>query len=170
MRKRTHTNRRRAGIVAVAGLTLAIPSSQAAPETSAIDLASLGAGPQAGTLDNQVDWTVNAGEWAGEQGYAIYPGQSPQVWTFDGPVSVRFGIAGLNLPGECVVVPEGTVLESQGATHSWDEATRQVCRTATAPADESIFTIAGPVDDLTLDVVGGAGSAGRGVKIGRAHV
>lgn len=152
-------------VAVVGALSVLAPGApaSAAPQTDAIPLGEAGTAPTGGTLPNQVAWSVNVGDWHPEQGYAAFPGDSPQVWEFDRPVSVRFGIAGLNLPGECVRVPEGTAVEVIHANHAWDADQRLVCRTgASEREDESVFTLAGPVEELVLEIVGGTGTAGRG--------
>lgn len=57
------------GLVA---LTLPSVPAFAAPDTAPIPLSTLSAGPTSGTLSNDVDFSVNRGEWGGNQGYAFY--------------------------------------------------------------------------------------------------
>jgi len=148
-------------VVAILGLT-AMPVS-AAPQTSSIPLSTLGPAPQSGTLANQVGWSVNIGVPHPDQGYVFFP-PGTQVWTFDRPVSLRFGIAGLTGTGECVRVPVGSVLQSLAPSHTYDPATRLVCTVTAVPAASSIFTLAGPTTSLSLDAVGAPGF-GRGPNL-----
>jgi hypothetical protein len=99
-------------------LTAANPAG-AAPQTESIPLADIGGAPVSDTLDNQVGWSVNAGSWQPPQGYAV---QTPveQVWTFDRPGTVRFGLAGLNLAEERFELPVGVVAESIHGDHVFD--------------------------------------------------
>ena len=135
-------------------------------QTSAIPLSTLAPGPTNGVLPNGVGFTVNVGSWhsagpTNTQGYIIYPAQNPQIWTFDTPVSLRFGLRGLN-GAECFVVPLDAVAETIHPGHSWDPATGRLCRVTSGPNDESTFTLAGPVTELRLSAVG-ANAFGRGV-------
>ncbi|MFK0063345.1 hypothetical protein ACIQTN_29470 [Streptomyces werraensis] len=120
--------------------------------------------PVTGTLPNGVGYSVNVGEWAGPQGhYTFYPGDNPQVWTFDQPVYVRFGLRGLNItPTECYVLPEGVVVESISPNHTWDAASRTLCEITgqSSATDESVFLL-GPVTELPLTASGNS-TGGRG--------
>src|SRR5690606_23146585 len=72
-------------VAVVGALSVLAPGApaSAAPQTDAIRLGEAGTAPTGGTLPNQVAWSVNVGDWHPEQGYAAFPGDSPQVWEFD---------------------------------------------------------------------------------------
>lgn len=150
--------------LAVVAIVAAVPAT-AAEQTDRIPLDSIGPAPAAGTLANQVGWSVNVGVWddVTGQGYAFSTDSSPQVFSFDHPVAARFGIAGLNVDGECMGLPEGTVAETVNAHHQWDPGTGLVCQTAGAAAsDESVFTHPNPPFQLELRAVGAPGGPIRG--------
>lgn len=156
----------KSGALAGAAVLLLPAAAFAAPDTDPIQLETIGASsptnPRSGTLPNGVGWTVNRGAWnASGQGYAFYPSQSPQVWTFDRPVSVTFGLAGINIAGECFVVPAGSVLESLNPDHTWDPAQRRLCASGGGVDTVSVFSHPGPIEELSL-IASGSGSGGRG--------
>ncbi|MFI1956952.1 hypothetical protein ACH46L_03425 [Streptomyces althioticus] len=137
----------------------------------AIPLADLGpagsygdGSPVTGTLSNGVGYSVNVGEWGpGQQHYTFYPYDGDQVWTFDQPVYLRFGLRGLNIsPTECYVLPEGAVAESISPNHTWDEDSRLLCEITgqSSAVDESVFLL-GPVTELPI-VPSGSDTGGRG--------
>ena len=150
-------------VVVLAALGATASPASAAPQTDAIPLSTLGVAPQSGTLANQVGWSVNIGQPHPDQGYVFFAPLT-QVWTFDRPVSLRFGIAGLTGNGECVRVPVGSVLESLAPSHTYNPATRLVCTATPVSAATSIFTLAGPTTNLSLDAVNLPGF-GRGPNL-----
>lgn len=102
-------------LIAVLAMIPATAAS-AGVQTDSIALTTIGSGPQSGILPNQVGWDVDTGYWAGSQGYAIHAPED-QTWTFDRPVTLRFGLAGLNLGGERFELPPGTTPETIHASH-----------------------------------------------------
>ena len=155
---------RRHALVAIVLITLCLHllPGYARAQTSAIPLTTLPTAPTSGTLPNGVNFSVNVGAQHPTQGYIFYPGQGLQIWTFDQPVSLRFGLRGLNFSSECFIVPVGAVAEFIHPQHSWNPVNRGLCRTAAATETaESIFTLAGPVTQLALQAYTAA-SGGRG--------
>ena len=148
-------------MIVVGSLMSARPAS-AVPLTDPIPLTTIGTAPptRTGTLPNGVTWSVDRGTWhAGGQGYLIFGGQT-QTWTFDRTVSLRFSVRGLTGPGECMQVPQGSVLVSLAPSHSYNPTTRLVCYTANVPTADSFFTL-GPTTSLVFVAVN-APSLGRG--------
>ncbi|MET7809752.1 hypothetical protein ABZT26_02695 [Streptomyces sp. NPDC005395] len=120
--------------------------------------------PATGTLPNGVTYSVNVGEYGEGQGhYTFYPPDGDQVWTFDQPVYVRFGLRGLNItPTECYVLPKDAVVESISPNHTWDPDGRYLCEITgqSSALDESVFLL-GPVTELPI-VASGSSTGGRG--------
>ncbi|MEW2066645.1 hypothetical protein [Streptomyces sp. NPDC007346] len=130
--------------------------------------------PVTGTLPNGVGYSVNVGEWGPGQGhYTFYPADGTQLWTFDQPVYVRFGLRGLNItPTECFVVPDGAIVESISPNHTWNESNRLLCEITgqSSAADESVFFFPEPVTELPI-VPSGSSTGGRGpglIQVGLA--
>ncbi|WP_322645561.1 Ig-like domain-containing protein [Oerskovia flava] len=145
------------GLVAGVGTT-----AHAAEVTDSVPLSEIGSGPASVELDNGVTASVNAGLWFPPQGYVVVPG-NPQTWTFSEPVSLRFGMAGLNSSAdpECIDMPAGVVPESIHPLHVWDSDALRLCQAVADPAAESVFVLAGPVTEFAWVPVGGA-ERGRG--------
>lgn len=95
--------------------------------------------PTSGTLSNGVEFDVTVGEAHPTQGYVFFPAQSPQIWTFDLPVSLRFGLRGLNLSGECFRLPVGALAESINPLHNFNPSTRLLCRNAGSGPTTEVF-------------------------------
>ncbi|MET8746882.1 hypothetical protein [Streptomyces sp. NPDC004728] len=122
------------------------------------DSAPLATGPTRGTLPNGVTWSVNAGVWVGSSRHYIFgTGKpfpaGPQVWTFDRPAALRFGVANVDSASlkECMRLPATVVPESIHPNHVWDPVQRTLCATgSTAGSDVSIFTTTEPVTSLEL--------------------
>jgi CshA-type fibril repeat protein len=134
----------------------------AAPQTDSIPLSTIGTAPptRSGPLPNQVGWSVDRGTPHPTQGYVIFA-PNTQTWTFDRPVSLRFSVRGLTgVPGECMQVPVGSVVESLAPSHTYDPATRTLCPIANVDSADTIFTL-GPATSMTLVAVGRP-EAGRG--------
>lgn len=140
-------------------------------------LSELEDGPTSGTLPNGVTFTVSCGDWLEPQGhYTIYPvggNGSPacdQVWTFDQPVYVRFGVRGFNVsPRECIAyeAPGSTfTVEFLHPNHRLGSDPDSICGLGSA-TDESIVRTDSPVTELTIRAVTNFG-AGRG--LGLLHV
>ncbi|MGE4427054.1 MAG: hypothetical protein AB7G37_11435 [Solirubrobacteraceae bacterium] len=130
-------------VTALCAFGITAGAAQAAPQTASIDPTAAEPG---GTLANGVEWVVTP------------PGMfrcAAQTWEFDQEVDVRFGVSGLNAPGESVQVPEGAEVESIDPLHGWDPATRVVSRISNASQPRiSYFTLSG-VTEFTVTGVGG---------------
>lgn len=145
-------------------LVVAAVAPAAAAPTEAIPISSFtGSGAQSGTLANGVGWSVDQGTQAGEQGYAVFPGQV-QTWTFDTTVTVRFTIAGLNCAGEGMQLPEGAVATDVHADHTWSASTTTVTGDGAAPGAASFFSVA-DVTEVVLTPAGGPSGCGRGPTV-----
>ncbi|MFJ7489684.1 hypothetical protein ACIQZB_00235 [Streptomyces sp. NPDC097727] len=120
------------------------------------DSRPLATGPTRGTLANGVTWGVNTGVWTGRH-YIFGTGNpfpaGPQEWTFDRPVTLRFGVANVDsVPlAECMRLPATVAPESIHPNHVWDPARRTLCASgSTRPDDVSVFTTIEPVTSLEL--------------------
>lgn len=172
MRARPHTKARTAAtgrcplLLIILLVTSFLCGRATAQMTNAIPLDSIGTAPQSGTLANGVNWSVNVGSWHPPgQGYIFTPGTSPQTWTFDQNVSLRFSVAGLNCPGECLDLPLASTVETLHPNHSWNPTLGRLCGGAgTPPTGQSFFTIAAPVSDLQLSAINQP-SCGRGLRL-----
>jgi hypothetical protein len=155
---------------AVGVLSVLLAATSANGQVESIPLATIGPGPAMGRLPvgvtppDGVGWSVNVGTWIPPQGYTIQTSQSPQTWTFSRTVSLRFGIAGLNLANEGFVLPVGVVAEFIHPNHQWNPATRTIQIGVSSTAAESIFTIAS-VDDLVLQKVGSGGAGPTFIEV-----
>ncbi|MFC8723763.1 hypothetical protein [Streptomyces bacillaris] len=141
-------------------------------------LSDLPDGPTSGTLPNGVGYTVSCGSWLAPQGhYTIYPAGGPgtpacdQVWTFDQPVYLRFGVRGFNVaPRECIAYESdggGTFsIEFLHPNHRLGADPDSICGLGSA-TDESVVRTDGPVTELTIRATTNVG-AGRG--LGLLHV
>lgn len=148
----------------VAAMALAAAPAGAVPQTNPIPLDTLAAAPVNGALANGAEWTVDTGgPWTGGSYYHFTCATGAQTWTFDRPVDLRFGITGLNAPGESVQLPVGVEPVSIDPLHQWDPATRTVSRVTNASQTRvSVFTLAN-TEELVLTPVGGCGWS-RGVS------
>ncbi|WP_433341729.1 hypothetical protein [Streptomyces sp. CA-253872] len=137
-------------------------------------LAELEDGPTSGTLANGVGFTVSCGDWLEPQGhYTIYPAGGPgepacdQVWTFDQPVYLRFGVRGFNVsPRECIrYEAPGTTftVDFLHPSHRLGADPDSICGLGSA-TDESIIRTDSPVSELTIRATTNSG-AGRGLGL-----
>lgn len=137
-------------------------------------LADLADGPTSGTLPNGVGFSVSCGHWLDPQAhYTIYPlggAGTPacdQVWTFDQPVYLRFGVRGFNVgPRECISyeAPGSTfTVEFLHPNHRAGAEPDSICGIGSA-GDESIIRTDGPVTELTIRAITNPG-AGRGLGL-----
>ncbi|WP_320671566.1 hypothetical protein [Patulibacter defluvii] len=121
------------------------------PQSYPIPLDTITSTPASGTLTGGVEWAVDKG--GPNASFTCTTGD--QTWTFDRTVDLRFGITGLNAPGESVQLPEGVEAETIDPLHQWDPATRTVSRVTNASQNRvSTFRLNG-VDSLVLTPVGG---------------
>lgn len=163
-----HRNRAILALSATLGMILATfaiqsPATAGHQNDTVLDTTTLsGSGPQSGTLANGVEWTVDKGTGPSVQGYYVYPSDGVQTYTFSEPVSLTFGIAGLNCGGEAIRLQDGISPVAIHANHTWDAGTHTVTGAAAGSGDVSTFTSDAPVTSFTITPVG-AGGCGRGV-------
>ncbi|GAA1511663.1 hypothetical protein [Nocardioides humi] len=150
--------------LSLSGLAIAAPATAGQMNTSTFDTTTLsGSGPQSGTLPNGVEWSVDKGAGPSDQGYYVYPSDGVQTYTFSEPVSLAFGISGLNCAGEAVRLQDGIEPVDVNAHHVWDGDDNLLTGSGASTGDVTTFTSTAPVTSFTLTPVG-AGSCGRGVS------
>ncbi|MEU5417017.1 hypothetical protein [Streptomyces clavifer] len=86
------------------------------------------------------------------QPFWVMHASAPQVWEFSDVAAVTWS-ARMGVIGACIVMPPGTVPVSIHPGHSYDPATRTLCRTTAAGDDESAFSHPG-TDTLTFTQAG----------------
>lgn len=147
----------------LSSLALASPANAGHQNDDVLDTTTLvGTGPQSGTMANGVEWSVDKGTGPSEQGYHVSPSMGVQTYTFSEPVSLEFGLAGLNCSGEAVRLQDGIEPVDIHPTHVWDGDTNLLSRNGSGGAETSTFRSVGPVTEFTIEAVG-APSCGRGV-------
>jgi hypothetical protein len=163
----SHHKRAALAVTAMLGLVLSMlslgaPAQAGAMLTSTFDTTTLaGTGPQNGTLPNGVNWSVDKGTGPNVQGYYIGINEV-QTYTFSQPVSLKFGIAGLNCANEAIRFQPGILPVTINPNHIWNAGTLTVTGNGAGTGDTSTFESAAPVTSFTIQAVGASGCV-RGV-------
>lgn len=108
-------------------------------DTTGEDFDAAAMGSASGAMANGLTWSVTAGAAMPTQAYWVMNSSAPQVWTFSEVAAVAWS-ARMGFFGACIVMPVGTVPVSIHAGHSYDPATRTLCRVTSGGADESSFS------------------------------
>lgn len=172
----------RKNIAEAAVLCLIVSSSNAATAASIeLDLTSLGAGPQNGTLfsgNDAVDWAVDNSRrgWfvsnvSPNPSYYFYrPNEDgTQTWMFSKPVDLEFTVRGLNLGDEGLKFTVGTVCDTSGQPNFvWDEDEITLQHSSATINSDGLVAIPCTLQnttELTLDGRNlGSGSGSRGLS------
>lgn len=115
-----------------------------------------------GTTSSGVSWVASGANAEG----GITDGQTRDL-TFSEPVTMTFDVISVNIPGECMRLPQGSIEPVRiHRTHFWNANTRQLCVREGVEGDTnavSSFRSTGRLGMLRAVAVGGPPRVGRAI-------